>query len=267
MTATARISRVLGFAMLAVLFASLVEGQAIDPHLAAGYRAADQRPSVPARRFATTRERPDAFGILQYTVTTVSAMSFLPSDDNDGYLTAQGALSRAFDGGAGELYASVSIPAGAIIDYIGLESYSYCAGVVGVELWEVGAGSTSGIATFSSSAHGYGFDINADVIGWQLPSNTSRALAIQVELSNDCVNWPFLSWVEIWWRRAVSPAPAFPTFNDVPMSDFGYQYIEALNASGITGGCATGSFCPDSPVSRRQMAIFLSKALGLHWPY
>jgi len=65
----------------------------------------------------------------------------------------------------------------------------------------------------------------------------------------------------------VSDPPASPTFNDVPTSDFGYQYIEALNASGITGGCAPGAFCPDSPVTRRQMAIFLSKALGLHWPY
>jgi hypothetical protein len=36
-----------------------------------------------------------------------------------------------------------------------------------------------------------------------------------------------------------------------------------LAASGITGGCGGGNFCPDNPVTRRQMAIFLSKALGL----
>ncbi len=52
-------------------------------------------------------------------------------------------------------------------------------------------------------------------------------------------------------------------FNDVPGSDFGYQYIEALAESGITGGCGGGNFCPDNPVTRRQMAIFLAKALGL----
>jgi hypothetical protein len=194
-------------------------------------------------------------------------MSFVPMEQSDTYGSSLCCLSRFFYDGNGELYSGVNIPAGAIIDYIGLDSYSYCAGIVGVELWEVDAGSTSGIAAFSSSAHGYGTDFNADAIGWQLPSNTSRALAIQVELGNDCVNWPALSWVEIWWRRAVSDPPAVPTFNDVPTSDFGYQYIEALNASGITGGCAPTSFCPDSPVTRRQMAIFLSKALGLHWPY
>ena len=31
-------------------------------------------------------------------------------------------------------------------------------------------------------------------------------------------------------------------------------------------GCGSGNFCPDSPLTRRQMAVFLSKALGLHWP-
>jgi S-layer family protein len=218
-------------------------------------------------RFATTRQAPDEFGTLQYTVTTVSAMSFVSADSSDGYLSAQCCLSRAFADGNGELYASVNIPAGAIIDYVGLESYSFCAGIVGVELWEVGAGSTSGIATFSSTAHGYGFDINSTPIGWHLPSNTSRALAIQVELSNACVNWPFLSWVEIWWRRVVSDPPQSATFNDVPTGHPFFQFVEALNASGVTSGCGNGNYCPDAPLTRGQMAVFLSKALGLHWPY
>ena len=229
--------------------------------------AARQGERRPAPRFATTRVAPDAYGTNAYTVTTVSAMSFLPFDDNDGYNSALCCLSRSFDDGDGELYASVSIPAGAVIDFIGLESYSFCAGIVGVELWEVTHGFTSGIAALSSTAHSYDTDYNATPIGYQVGMNAHKALAIQVELGNNCVNWPALSWVEIWWRRVVSDPPASPTFNDVPTSDFGYQYIEALNASGITGGCAPGAFCPDSPVTRRQMAIFLSKALGLHWPY
>jgi len=229
--------------------------------------AASQGRRTEPPRFATTRQAPTEFGDLQYTATTVSAMSFVPFDPNDTYVSALCCLSRAFADGNGELYASVNIPAGAIIDYIGLESYSYCAGVVGVELWEVDAGSTSGIASFSSSAHGYGADFNATPIGYQLPSNTSRALAIQVELANNCVNWPFLSWVEIWWRRSVSPAPQSATFNDVPTSHPFFQFIEALNASGVTGGCGNNNYCPDNPVTRGQMAVFLSKALGLHWPY
>jgi hypothetical protein len=64
----------------------------------------------------------------------------------------------------------------------------------------------------------------------------------------------------------VSPAPATPTFNDVPTSDPGFQYIEALVASGITAGCGGGNYCPDSFLTRRQMAVFIAKALGLDWP-
>ena len=70
----------------------------------------------------------------------------------------------------------------------------------------------------------------------------------------------------IFWRRQVSPAPGTATFNDVPTSDQGFQFIEALAASGITAGCAGGNYCPDAPLTRRQMAVFLGKALGLHWP-
>jgi hypothetical protein len=74
--------------------------------------------------------------------------------------------------------------------------------------------------------------------------------------------------VRIFWRRQVSPRPNTPTFNDVPADDPSFQYIEALVASGITSGCATNPprYCPDASLTRRQMAVFLSKALGLHWP-
>lgn len=71
--------------------------------------------------------------------------------------------------------------------------------------------------------------------------------------------------VRITWQRQVSPAPASPTFGDVPPSDPFFQYIEALAASGITGGCGGGNYCPGNPLTRGQMAVFLAKALGLHW--
>jgi S-layer homology domain len=71
--------------------------------------------------------------------------------------------------------------------------------------------------------------------------------------------------VEIAWRREVSPGLT-QTFADVPASDPAYDHIEALAASGITAGCAGGNYCPDANLTRRQMAVFLAKALGLHWP-
>jgi hypothetical protein len=69
------------------------------------------------------------------------------------------------------------------------------------------------------------------------------------------------------WKRQVSPAPQAATFNDVPTSDPAFPFVEALAASGITVGCGGGSYCPDAPLTRRQMAVFLAKALGLHWPW
>jgi DNA-binding transcriptional ArsR family regulator len=38
---------------------------------------------------------------------------------------------------------------------------------------------------------------------------------------------------------------------------------EALAQAGISGGCAPGSYCPDLPVTRGQMAVFLTKTFGL----
>jgi hypothetical protein len=35
--------------------------------------------------------------------------------------------------------------------------------------------------------------------------------------------------------------------------------------SGITAGCGGGNYCLDAALTRGQMAVFLSKALGLHF--
>ena len=58
-----------------------------------------------------------------------------------------------------------------------------------------------------------------------------------------------------------APPPATGTaFADVPASAFAAAWIEDLAARGITGGCGGGNFCPDAPVTRAQMAVFLLKA-------
>ncbi len=71
----------------------------------------------------------------------------------------------------------------------------------------------------------------------------------------------------IWgYRLQVSPAPATATFPDVPVGSQFHRYVEALVDAGITAGCGGGNYCPNSPITRGQMAAFLSIALGLHWP-
>jgi S-layer homology domain len=64
---------------------------------------------------------------------------------------------------------------------------------------------------------------------------------------------------------AINPPACVPgqeMFNDVPASSPFCAYIEELARRGITGGCGSGNYCPGDPVSRQQMAVFLTKALG-----
>lgn len=68
------------------------------------------------------------------------------------------------------------------------------------------------------------------------------------------------------YRLQVSPAPGVATFTDVPTDHPFFRFVEALAQAGITGGCGGGLYCPNQPVTRGQMAVFLSVALGLHFP-
>ena len=52
-------------------------------------------------------------------------------------------------------------------------------------------------------------------------------------------------------------------FSDVPTSHWAAPWIKQLAAEGITGGCGTGIYCPESPVTRAQMAVFLVKTFNL----
>ncbi len=48
-------------------------------------------------------------------------------------------------------------------------------------------------------------------------------------------------------------------FSDVPCPSIFADWIEDLAGRGITGGCGTGVYCPQNPVRRDQMAVFLLK--------
>ncbi len=48
------------------------------------------------------------------------------------------------------------------------------------------------------------------------------------------------------------------SFGDVPISNPYYRFIETLFHNRVTAGCDTfGNYCPDDPVTRAQMAVFL----------
>jgi len=56
-----------------------------------------------------------------------------------------------------------------------------------------------------------------------------------------------------------SPINVAPTFNDT-VGHWAEDWIEALKTDGVTGGCGSGIYCPNSAVTRAQMAVFLLKA-------
>lgn len=217
-------------------------------------------------RLESTRTRPNAYGTQDYTVTVVPAIAFYPTSDTVHYSTNLSAFDLSRTGTVGTVtnfYAPIDLPRGAIVDYIGLNSKTTEANALGVAMYRRTPGAQiSTVATFSSTVHGWATDYNAAPIGYLIFSpDVSTVLHVQ---QGDFQGFQYLGHVEVWWRRTVSSASAV-TFNDVPASHAFYQFIEALAASGITAGCGNGNFCPDAPLTRGQMAVFLAKALGLNW--
>ena len=108
-------------------------------------------------------------------------------------------------------------------------------------------------------------------LGGLTVNNHLCAYEIEVEfapLGQQCADDLKAGKFEITWNRQVSPAPATATFDDVPTDHPFFQFVEALAKSQVTGGCNASPplYCPDAPLTRGQMAVFLAKALGLQWP-
>jgi hypothetical protein len=59
------------------------------------------------------------------------------------------------------------------------------------------------------------------------------------------------------------PPCTVPMFNDVPAASPFCRYIEDLARDGVVAGCGGGNYCPQSPATREQMSVFLTKGFGL----
>ncbi len=59
-----------------------------------------------------------------------------------------------------------------------------------------------------------------------------------------------------------TPPAAAATFDDTE-GHWASNWIEALRAAGLTSGYSDGTFRPDSPVTRAEMAVFIVNAFGL----
>ena len=164
-------------------------------------------------------------------------------------------------------FANLDIPAGAIIDYIGVNTATTVDAAMGFSLiFRDHLGGFANLASFSFPAHdggGFATDMAGPLrhprAGQPRPHVPSRRRAVRA------TELPVLRLR----RGLVAPRRVRPAGNGdlrrrahvasvLPV-------VEALAASGVTAGCGTGTdFCPNAPLTRGQMAVFLSKALGLH---
>jgi hypothetical protein len=60
-------------------------------------------------------------------------------------------------------------------------------------------------------------------------------------------------------------SPSVQIFNDVPYSDPYFDYVSLMSSYGITVGCQASPplYCPGSPVTRAEMAVFIVRGLNL----
>lgn len=59
------------------------------------------------------------------------------------------------------------------------------------------------------------------------------------------------------------PACTTPVFSDVAPSSVFCRWIAELARRGVAAGCGAGKYCPAEPLTREQMAVFISAGFGL----
>ena len=62
---------------------------------------------------------------------------------------------------------------------------------------------------------------------------------------------------------APPPCPTPSMFADLPASNFYCPWVEELARRGVVAGCGGGNYCPGSPISRAEMAVFLVGTFSL----
>jgi S-layer family protein len=215
--------------------------------------------------------RSETYGTQSLTYVSLSAWNFVALDSTTTYeysLNPWGVYLVNCCIGGGFLEAGLRLPAGAHVEYLEVTVCdSTATGHFDGQLTSV---------DHLGQRSGYDFSLTTNQ---ESVSCVPRAQTLPTPFTVDNVGYlyylqiyfsevtPSLMLVSarVGYKLQVSPAPVMPAFSDVQTNHPFYQYIEALATSGITAGCGNGQFCPDAPLTRGQMAVFLAKALGLHW--
>ena len=213
------------------------------------------------------------YGTTDLTYVEVGGAAFTPMASSAVYTTSgdgyHDQILRSATGSFVDFTAPIHMPSGAIVKYLELD---YCdttggSGFVQGALVETDyhGNSLNYVGFLVSQGDGCTLKFVDATSDNMVINNFNRYYWLLATMSDSPGDTVGLSGMVVGYQLQVSPAPGVATFNDVPTNHPFFQYVEALADSGITAGCGNGNYCPDSPLTRGQMAVFLSKALGLNF--
>jgi len=208
------------------------------------------------------------YGITAESSQYVGSAAFHGVVENTWVVTDPG-LSATFAGtGTKVAWAPISLPQGALITGVYFDYYDADATYdLSSDVYELDRFAMNTVLASLASSGSAGLGRTSAVVSppWVV-NNGDNGYAVFVQAPASASTG--LAWrgVRVRYTLQVSPAPTVATFSDVPTDYWAFQYIEALKASGITQGVTPTTYEPESSVTRAQMAVFLAKALGLHWP-
>ena len=136
-----------------------------------------------------------------------------------------------------------------LMNYGSIYSHNHSIQIETPPGWALASSNPQRLGSLPPNGRGY--------VSWSVISPPSGTHLLSVGGTSDSYN-----------ETIVIPSSTFlidvksPSFEDIPCSHPFYGWIERIRESGITAGCSPGLYCPDAPVTRKQMAVYIITAMG-----
>ena len=214
--------------------------------------AQNRRELLPEPEWGTSVETAVVIGSYEFQGLDAGTTISRVPNTGDRYISAGGDIAANFNLPKGALITGIEMQGCNTSQFFSMSYYLLRMPTGGFDSIANGAATPeSGCNTFRTNlSHVVDATTGPYLVIWHAPDPYASQL---------------LTAIRVYYKLQVSPAPGTATFGDVPTTHLFFQYVEALAAAGITSGCGGGNVCPDAAVTRGQMAVFLAKALGLHW--
>jgi hypothetical protein len=212
-----------------------------------------------------------AWGTASMTAYVVSAWEMQSEDSSPLSQLSAFPLHGRWSPTTQWVMAPLHLPAGALIASVELEGcLDTTAGSLQWILYQVGEGGIAmnivPMGDTGTNQSGCGYWSVTVFPGWGTVDNLDYHYVAGVKNTGDGSGLVRFAAVRVYYQLQVSPGPATATFIDVPTSSPYFKFVEAVSAAGIVAGCGKSQYCPNNPVTRGQMAVFLASALGMHFP-